>query len=106
MQKVHNIIKDFWGKLSYLSLNSIKDLKLKSTGGTINLYHLQHGPYASHTDHIIPNDNNAYYMFCVTNYDPIIDILEKINVTTNITASIIYYKMENFNWSYILTSDI
>ncbi len=112
--------------LSYLSLYGIKDLILKSDNKPIKLYHVQWGnkninenkkhnmeSNAIHTK-IISDSQYLYdqyvhleqYMFCSPINDELTKALKHIGITTNITATIIHYNMDNCDWKFILTSDI
>ena len=49
---------------------------------------------------------NYIHMFCCLQNDPIYYELKSLNITTNITATIIHHGMDNCDWKFILTSDI
>ena len=100
IKKTLPIIKKYKGSVNFLSLKGKKDLILKSTNIPINLLHLQYG---NGNQEPIP----VYtYMFCCLKKSHLYHELKLNNIKTDITADIIHYNMNNYNWDFILTSDI
>jgi hypothetical protein len=102
------ILTYFRGRVSYLSLNGVKEMKLKSTQKRMNVFHIQ---WTTNTKNTISNVTNIpipnyTYMFCCLHNDLMVSYLRSKNVTTDITATIIYNNMDHFDWKFILTSDI
>jgi len=97
-----------FGCVTYLSLVGTKDLILDSTKQSMNLYHLQHGPFAAKTGTKNLNElsDAPTIMFSLPETSPLIKILAEHNIKTNITATIISHQMDFFDWHWILTSDI
>lgn len=105
---IEKYLQNIFGELSYLSISGKKDLILSSTQRAIPLYHLQHGVF-SDKKNSVPYKNlpeNAMIMFCVEATNPVVLNLQKLNITTNISATIISHKMDFMNWNNILTSEI
>ena len=94
------------GNLTYLSLDGVKDLILKSTSEKIPLYHVQHGMFADKEQSIdfqeLPSE--CQIMFCLSEKNNIVLELEmKYGVRTDITATVI---SSGLHCDFILTSDI
>ena len=133
METIEKYLEPVFGKITYLSLAGKKDLVISSTNRAIDLYHLQHGPLKIGTESsdflgapmnfdlqssrgsVTAKENTkilkeipdgATIMFCLNSNSPLVNILEKYNITTNISATIISYRMDFFDWNNILTSDI
>lgn len=109
---VMQLLVNTFGPLSVLSLRGIKDIVLTSTNAPMNLYHIQHGPNASldsvPMDNIIKSDMiDPVFMFCCPVTSELTKQLNECgNITTNVTATIVHYNMEFFDWHNILTSEI
>lgn len=92
------------GKISYLSLLGVKDLRLQSTGQTLPLLHVQWGATAHHgISEPIPGYT---HMFCVPANDELALWLAKEEIYPNATASVVSHGMDDSDWRFILTSDI
>ena len=114
------IVKKYRGNISFLSLNGIKDLILKSTGEPMKLLHLQwtndsendsenytgKGKDKTNTDNINDLKKDYTYMFCCPKNDPMYKELKKVNIETEISATIIHYNMDDCDWKFIMTSEI
>jgi len=98
-------LEDAWGKISYLSLKGKKDLLLDGKE-PMPIYHLQHGPFAEHTDLMYPTVLKAKYMFAVIQGSKLAKNVELLLKKSTITATVISRGMEWSNWNWILTSDI
>lgn len=99
------ILELYRKKMSYLSIAGKKDLILKSNNEKINLLHVQSGVTAQHTDILKPVEN-ATHMFCCTELDASVIHLEKLGITTKIKATVLHFGMEDYDFKFILTSDI
>lgn len=91
-------------KITFLSLAGIKDLVLTSTGKPMNLFHLQHGPFADDNSvdiNELPSD--AVIMFCTVENSL---LYNELKITTDTTATIMFNGMDGFDWQWILTSEI
>jgi len=104
MRSLEPILTKYRGKISYLSLQGIKDLKLRSNGKMLPLLHVQWGE-------IIPADITApihgyRHMFCVPSGDELAIALKNHNVLPDATASLVSHGMDRSDWRFILTSDI
>jgi hypothetical protein len=87
--------------ISYESLLNIKDLTLKSTNKPKNILHLRFDNKG-----LKKEQGNATYMFCLLENNPIVKQLKNINIDTNISATIVYFNMDEDNFNDILTSEI
>lgn len=106
MALVERFFTIYFGQISYLSMSGIKDLKLTSTEQNIDMYHLQHGFYGEVGIDLNKINPDATIMFCFPEYSPLKGIMDKEDIKTDITSTIISYKMKFFDWHEILTSDI
>jgi GNAT superfamily N-acetyltransferase len=104
MRSLEPILIKYRGKISYLSLQGIKDLKLQSNGKMLPLLHVQWGenmqleietPLAGYT-----------HMFCVPSGDELAIALETKGIFPNATASLVSHGMNQCDWRFVLTSDI
>jgi len=102
--RVHNLLKSVWGDIKYLSLNGVKDLLFKNTNKPMKILHLQHG-YTKLDGFDEPLFDYTCMLCCHEN-DKLVNILKSFNITTNISATIIHYNMDESDWKFILTSDI
>lgn len=124
MTSIEKYFNHFFGNISYLSLGGTKDLILESTNQPIPLYHLQHGPCSAlgtlklttlpclqrsrlRKGRAVPIlSPESTIMFCLPDNSPLVDILEMDNIKTDISATIISWNMDSFDWHQILTSNI
>lgn len=90
------IIKKYRKKASFVSLKGIKDLILKSNNEPLPLLHLEY-----HDNGLLPQEGSTH-MFCCHESDP---MFKEFN-ESNITATIVQYGMDNFDWDFIQTSEI
>lgn len=104
LSMIQDIIIKYRGPISFLSLHNIKDLILKSTGKHMPILHIQWGTHEQNSS--LKPEPNYTYMFCCPEDDHLYHELNKMGITTNTTASIIHHNMEDYDWKFILTSDI
>jgi GNAT superfamily N-acetyltransferase len=88
---------------SFLDLRNKKDLVIASTGQTMKLLHFQHGQFAE-KDCIGPQPDYIH-MYCAV-VDSDLDKLLSKDFKPDASASIISHRMDHFDWSFILSSDI
>lgn len=100
------------GNIYFKSLSGIKDIILKSTNQPMNILHVQ---YYNLVTHQLPSMNfkfepnpqkNSKHMFCCLKNDIMYYQLNKINIFTNVSATIIHYNMHDSDWKFITTADI
>jgi GNAT superfamily N-acetyltransferase len=104
MRSLEPILIKYRGNISYLSLQGVKDLKLKSNGATLPLLHVQWG---DHLPTEISTPVAEYtHMFCVPRGDDLAIALANQNVFPNAIASLVSHGMDESDWRFILTSDI
>ena len=104
LKLIYPILEKTKGGISYLSLKGIKDLVLESTGKAMSILHCQHGWM---TKKVFENPkNNTQHMFCTPKGDELSKKLNEMKVETTATASVIQIGMDDWDWSFILTSDI
>ncbi|MEA5477555.1 GNAT family N-acetyltransferase [Pseudanabaena galeata UHCC 0370] len=104
MRSLEPILMKYRGKISYLSLQGIKDLKLQSNGQMLPLLHLQWG---ENMPIGIETPLTGYsHMFCVPNGDELAIALQSKGISPNATASLVSHGMDQSDWRFILTSDI
>jgi hypothetical protein len=108
MKEIERYFVCAYKDISYLSLAGTKDLILSSTNKTLELYHLQHSTFASknNTQKLNELPENATIMFCFPKNSPFEIIFDTINLKTDISATIISWGMNFFDWHEVLTSDI
>ena len=104
MQKVEPILREHFGHISYLSLRGKKDIILQSTGSRMPLLHVQFGPCAEQ-GRVEPLDDYVH-MFCVSVDHPLLEVLRDLSIYPSATATVIHHGMEQWDWRFILTSDI
>ncbi len=93
------------GKLSYLSLSGVKDIVLESTHQPMPLLHVQFGPCAAPGQFAIPQEG-ATHMFCTPDNDALAKVCQDAGLKPTATASLLHHRMSDWDWSFILTSDI
>lgn len=98
---IRNIIEKHRGPISFLSLENTKDLILKSTKKPMKILHIQYNDTGLKNP--LPNYT---YMFCCLYNDSLYKDLLKVDILTSTTASIIHHQMDDWDWRFILTSDI
>lgn len=104
MQAVEPILRAHFGCVSYLSLAGKKDIILQSTGAPMPLLHVQFGPCAEQG---FTKPLEGYvHMFCVSVDHPLLEVLRHQGIYPSATATVIHHRMEKWDWSFILTSDI
>lgn len=104
MNSIAPLIKENRGNISYLSLQGIKDLRLRSTGNTLPLIHVQWGASVNKG---MPEVMTGYtHMFCIPSNDKFAKTLAQKEIFPNATASVVSHGMDSSDWRFILTSDI
>jgi GNAT superfamily N-acetyltransferase len=104
MRSLEPILMKYRGKISYLSLQGIKDLKLQSNGKMLPLLHVQWGENMQVT---IETPRAEYtHMFCVPSGDQLAIALQSKGIPPDATASLVSHGMDQSDWRFILTSDI
>jgi hypothetical protein len=107
IQRALPIISFNRGSICFVSLLGIKDLILKSTQKPMKLLHLHWGEEKEKSGIIYPNPIKEYvHMFCCPASDPMALQLKNIGIRTDVTATILHYRMDQSDWKFILTSDI
>ena len=104
MKKVEPILREHFGRVSYLSLKGKKDIILQSTRSAMPLLHVQFGPCAEQ-GHPEPLDDYVH-MFCVSIDHPLLEVLKHQAIYPSATATVVHHRMEKWDCGFILTSDI
>ncbi len=104
MREVEPVLQEHFGAVSYLSLAGKKDIILQSTRSPMPLLHVQFGPCAEH-GHSEPLDGYVH-MFCASIDHPLFEVLKHQAIYTSATATVVHHRMEEWDWGFILTSDI
>lgn len=104
MQAIEPILREHFGCVSYLSLAGKKDIVLQSTGAPMPLLHVQFGPCAEQG---FAKPLEGYvHMFCVSMDHPLLEVLKHQAMYPSATATVVHHGMEQWDWGFILTSDI
>jgi len=116
MKTLHDVIKEKRGSISYLSLYGIKDLILQSTNKPLNILHVQYNTLKNNNNTKKEKNLDSYtylkpqkyctHMFCCHENDELKTILDKLNIHTNVTASILQHGLNNCDWKFVQTSEI
>lgn len=104
MRQVEPIMRRYFGEVSYLSLKGKKDIILQSTGSAMPLLHVQFGPCAEQ-GYTEPIDDHVH-MFCVSEKHPLLRVLMSQEIYPSASATVVHHRMSDWDWSFILTSDI
>jgi hypothetical protein len=102
-QLLQFIEKNKLGPQSFLSLSAKKDLIMKSTGKAMKLLHYQHGEFAD--SHCVGPLPDHFHMYCSAVGSNLDNLLSK-DFKPDASASVISHRMANFDWDFILSSDI
>jgi len=108
MMVVQNLLKLYFGKIGYLSLDGIKDIILTSTNLPIKLLHVQwgfSGQFIGPRCTDSPQDEYIH-MFCLHEKNPLLKKLIKMKLPVHASATIIHHNMNGTDWNFLLTSDI
>ena len=92
------------GPLSYLSHRGRKDIVLHSTGKPLPLLHVQFGPCAE-AEVACPQPDHVH-MFCLPQDDPLEADLSAAGHQPDTTMSVLHHRMRDWDWRFVLTSDI
>ena len=104
IRSIEPILREQFGSISYLSLEGKKDLILESTQSAMPLLHVQFGPCAQQG---YPEPFHGHvHMFCAPIDDPVFEELGYQEIYPLATATVVHHRMENWDWRFILTSDI
>ena len=104
MREVEPVLRERFGCISYLSLADKKDIILQSTRAPMPLLHVQFGPCAEQG---FPKPLEGYvHMFCVSIDHPLLEMLKHQAIYPSATATVVHHHMEEWDWGFILTSDI
>lgn len=98
------LIEAHRGTTTFLALTGIKDLILSSTQKPTTVLHAQFGPLAQATDG--RPTVGAIHMLCTPADDQSSQELKNAGFKVNTTATILSYRMNSTDWSWVLTSDI
>lgn len=104
MERVAATLESARGPLSYLSLRGKKDLVMRSTGQPMPLLHVQFGPFAEPGSRH-PIDDHMH-MYCTPPKDPLVASLKELGIEPAASATVIQHRMGNWDWRFVLTSDI
>ena len=104
MIRIRPFVEEHLGPIGFLSLKGVKDIVLQSTGLPMPLLHLQHGPCAVDGLHD-PQDEHVH-MFCTPMTDPLAEVMLQQGVAATATASILHHRMKNWDWRFVLSSEI
>jgi hypothetical protein len=103
MNLVSDQLSSEMGSISYLSLSGKKDLIMRSTGASMKVLHVQHGPMAE--PQLQKPQEGFTHMVCAPKLSTLDNLLNsKFSVAA--TASILAHRMSKIDWDFILTSDI
>ncbi|ARF12362.1 hypothetical protein Klosneuvirus_5_32 [Klosneuvirus KNV1] len=100
MLKAKPIIQKHRRQFGLATLSGVKDLIIQSTEKPMPLLHLD---WNKSNDTIL---DGYTYMFCCPEKDPMKIELDQNDIMTDITATIVYYNMNNFDWRFVMTSEI
>lgn len=92
------------GTTTFLALTGVKDLILSRTQKPLPILHAQFGPLAQSAGG--KPTVGAIHMLCTPADDQLSKELKKSGFKVNTTATIISYRMNATDWSWVLTSDI
>jgi len=104
MERTVPVLEGARGRLSFLSLRGKKDLILRSSNLPMPLVHLQFGSCAEH-DIGSPIEGYAH-MFCVPKADKLVCLLDGLGLDPAASATVIQHRMSDWDWRFLLTSDI
>ncbi len=104
METLRPRLEHHLGPISFLALDPQKKLIMRSNGKPLPLLHVQHGPMGEQGLHA-PQDGHIH-MFCTPCDSPLALELTSMNIERSATATVIQHRMQNFDWGFILTSDI
>lgn len=104
MTQCQPLLEKSWGKIGYLSLAGKKDIVLQSTGKSLPLLHLQHGPTATYQ--FDSAQIGFTHMFCLPQSHTLSVDLKKLGITPQASATLVHHRMHHWNWDFVLTSDI
>lgn len=105
MLRAKTVIEKYRGPISFLSLRGVKDIVLLSTNEALALRHVQFGPLAQHSAET-EIQGGVTYMFCAPVGDVMGATLRDLGLDPTSEATVIQHRMNSFDWSWILTSDI
>uniref|UniRef100_A0ACD5H5K8 GNAT family N-acetyltransferase n=1 Tax=Desertifilum tharense IPPAS B-1220 TaxID=1781255 RepID=A0ACD5H5K8_9CYAN len=104
MDRFSSLVVAHRSTISYLSLQGIKDLRLASTGGIFPLLHVQWGATAG-LGYSNPLPGYAH-MFCTPENDELAIAIASQGISPIATATVISQGMDDWDWRFILTSEI
>jgi hypothetical protein len=92
------------GPIRYLSLGGVKDIVLESSGQPMPLLHLQFGPCAA--GGIAEPQEGCVHMFCTPAEDELAQAMTDAGVEPSATATLVEHRMGEWDWRFVLTSEI
>jgi hypothetical protein len=106
MKSFEKYLKIDRDNIFYLSLFGKKNIILKSTNKPMNLLHVQWSTQRDKNDLYVDVPQKGFtHMFCLPLGDRLNDILQKMKIITDVTASVISFNIDN-DFKFILTSEI
>ena len=108
METIERFFSCAFGNVSYVSLKGTYNYVLNKNNNEINIYHLQHGLFASKSNTVNLSDvpADATIMFCFPDNSSLKNILQTFGLSTNSSLTILSWGMSFFDWHEILTSNI
>ena len=104
MRAVRPVLEEARGPVSFLSLRDTKDIVLQSTHSPMPLLHVQFGPCGAEGD---PEpEPGCVHMFCTPSEDPLVAKLREQGYAPSATAALVQHRMRDWDWRFVLTSDI
>jgi hypothetical protein len=104
VREAMDTIRSHRGHTTFRGLSGVKDLILESTGEPMPLLHAQFGPFADHGN-AVPQEGFVH-MLCSPQGDPLSNALLGHGFSVSATATVLHHRMQDWDWSFILTSDI
>ena len=98
--KIENIVG---GTVKFINLHGIKDIILKSSDTPMPLFHAQYGVMADPASTVEKEEGK--YMFCALENSVLYKFLI-VRAKLSASASLLSYNMKNFDWEFILSSDV
>ena len=104
MERTSAVLEVSRGPLTFLSLRGKKDLIMRSSHRPMPLLHVQFGPCAEHgLDHPV---EGHVHMFCTPASDALVASLDALGLRPDASATVIQHRMGDWDWRFVLTSDI
>lgn len=104
--KAHGILSSVRKDIHFSSVQSKKDLVLKSTGQGIPLLHMEWGKKRDDEENHTQPQEGKLHMWCLQDNHPLVSVLANEGIHAKASGLIFQHGMNGFDWNELRTSEL